>query len=199
MVALIALIFNPTVILKGTRDIILERSIWFIAVQHSPALDSFSLVVGATRAVKFFIKGRYEVLGGVLNTLGLECVVVVWAIPVIRVGTFAKHCTNPGIHNMVALIAFIFDPTVILEGTLDIILEGGIWFIAVEHRPALDSFSLVVGATRAVEFFIKGRYEVFGGVLNTLGLECVVVVWTVPVIGVGASYCCLLFIDGASV
>jgi hypothetical protein len=84
------------------------------------------LVVRATRAVKFFIKSRYEVLGGVLNTLRLEFVVVVWAVPVIRVGKFAKHSTNPGVHNMVALIAFIFDPTVILKGTGDVILEGGI-------------------------------------------------------------------------
>jgi hypothetical protein len=84
------------------------------------------LVVGATCAVKFFIKDRYEVLGGVLNTLRLEFVVVVWAVPVIRVGTFTKHCTNPGIHNMVALITLIFDPTVILEGTRDIILERSI-------------------------------------------------------------------------
>ena len=84
------------------------------------------MVVRATRAVKFFIKSRYEVLGGVLNTLRLEFVVVVWAVPVIRVGTFAKHRTNPDVHNMDALITLILDPTVILKGSGDVILEGGI-------------------------------------------------------------------------
>jgi len=58
--------------------------------------------------------------------LRLEFVVVVWAVPVIGIVKLANYSTNPGIYNMVALIALIFNPTVILKGTGDVILERGI-------------------------------------------------------------------------
>jgi len=84
MVALIAFIFNPTVIYEGGCDVvILEPGIRHIAVEHSPASDTFNLVVGTTSVFKIFIDGRYYYLCSLFNSFRLEGVVVVGTIPVI--------------------------------------------------------------------------------------------------------------------
>jgi len=84
MVALIAFIFNPTVILVGSSDVvILVHFIRLIAVEHNPPSDTFSLVVGTASVFKIFIDGRYYYLCSIFNSFRLEGVVVVGTIPVI--------------------------------------------------------------------------------------------------------------------
>jgi len=193
MEAVLVEIFKPPVILVGLGDVTIDWGIWVIAVEHNPAVDSINLEEGSTSIFKIFIPTQisHREPRSTFNSFRLEGVVVVGAVPVVWVrelGFVSLRTVNdarPVPNSFVALIAFIFNPTVITVGGCDVvILVRGIWIIAVEHNPASDTFSLVVGTTSVFKIFIDGRYYYLCSLFNSFLLEGVVVVGTIPVIWV---------------